>query len=84
MQLVFHFGTENRADQLKKPPCMERLYDLLIHIKGFDLKEVIRIVSNCPNTAMTTLMKNALVLDLDYGSKHFIFTRPTPAFGRQG
>ena len=63
---------------------MERLYDLLIHIKGFDLKEVIRIVSNCPNTAMTTLMKNALVLDLDYGSKHFILTRPTPAFGRQG
>ena len=21
LQLVFHFGTENRADQLKKPPC---------------------------------------------------------------
>ena len=22
LQLVFHFGTENRADQLKKPPCI--------------------------------------------------------------
>ena len=22
LQLVFHFSTENRADQLKKPPCM--------------------------------------------------------------
>ena len=22
LQLVFHFGTENRADQLKKTPCM--------------------------------------------------------------
>ena len=28
------------------------------------MKEVIRIVSNCPNTAMTTLMKNALALNL--------------------
>ena len=24
LHLVFHFGTENRADQLKKPPCIWR------------------------------------------------------------
>ena len=29
LQLVFHFGTENRADQLKKPPC-------IIHILNMD------------------------------------------------
>ena len=23
LQLVFHFGTENRANQLKKPPCID-------------------------------------------------------------
>ena len=43
---------------------MERLYDLLIHMRGFNLKMVIRKVSNWPYTAMTNLMENALVLDL--------------------
>ena len=28
LQLVFHFGTEDRADQLKKPPCMMLLWKL--------------------------------------------------------
>ena len=26
LQLVFHFGTEDRADQLKKPPCMLKIF----------------------------------------------------------
>ena len=28
LKLVFHFGTENRADQLKKPPCIMFLFSV--------------------------------------------------------
>ena len=45
---LFHFGTENRADQLKKPPCMN-LVPAVQHISGsqlFQLNQKLALIMN--------------------------------------
>ena len=64
LQLVFHFGTENRADQLKKPPC--RMYLTkgaeLRHL--LDSRRVLAPVKYAPSTSCVPPAMSAVAVGL--------------------
>ena len=70
LQLVFHFGTENRADQLKKPPCI-----IMVKWAPLNFWRIFRpAIGDCPDNILCESGKSCLNI-FEYPCLHLFLNK---------